>query len=380
MKLYFSSLSAAKSFLEIHYRPTVDHLYLHPCALAYGETAQQLLEHQEALPLAVGDIAFTKCRLLIRNQKQHISEAILPASMLINLAELYPRIATLLDRITSRYLLQKKYHLPQRSVMGILNATPDSFSDGGQYLETDRAYQKAVSLIEAGADIIDVGGESTRPNALPVSLEEEKRRTLPLLKKLAPLCRQKNVLLSIDTRNAALMQDALSVGVHLLNDVSALTHDPHSPEVAARSNALICLMHMQGTPETMQENPSYCHSVLDIFDYLETRIHALREHHIPMTRIIADPGIGFGKTDADNLKLLSWTSLFLGLGVPLLYGTSRKSFIGRLTQTESPTDRLAGSLITALKSFELGASFCRVHDVSETKQALKMCDFLMESS
>jgi dihydropteroate synthase len=256
--------------------------------------------------------------------------------------------------------------LDRPRLMGVVNVTPDSFSDGGRYLAPDAAVAHALQLEAEGADILDIGGESTRPGAEPIGVEEECRRVLPVIEALAGRAR---VPLSIDTRNAEVMRRAAEAGARLINDVSALTHDPQSLEVAARTGLPLILMHAQGDPRTMQANPTYGDVVLDVYDMLEARIAACEAAGIARERLIVDPGIGFGKTLAHNLALLGGLSNFHGLGCPILLGASRKSFIGKLTGAPAG-DRLPGSLAAALTGASQGVQILRVHDVAATRQAL----------
>ena len=262
--------------------------------------------------------------------------------------------------------------------MGIVNATPDSFSDGGIYLDAGRAVAHAEAMIAAGAAIIDIGGESTRPGALPVEPEEEIRRVVPVIAGVRPAAEAAGVQISIDTRNAETMRAALEAGAGMINDVSALTHDPAALGVAARSGASVVLMHMRSDPCTMQTAPAYDDVALDVYDYLEARIAACADSGIDQSRIVADPGIGFGKTLAHNLQLLNHLTLFHGLGVKLLIGVSRKGFIAGLSAGEAPDQRLGGSLAAALAAAEQGAHIVRVHDVPETVQALRVASALSE--
>jgi dihydropteroate synthase len=258
-------------------------------------------------------------------------------------------------------------------IMGIVNATPDSFSDGGAYLDPGRAIAHALAMIQAGAAIVDLGGESTRPGAAPVDPDEEIRRVVPVIAGIREAATTAGAMISIDTRNARTMRAALDAGAGMINDVSALTHDPESiAVVAAAADVPVVLMHMLGDPATMQQAPAYDDVALDIYDYLEARIAAAEAAGIARSRIVADPGIGFGKTNAHNLALLNQLSLFHGLGVPLLVGVSRKGFIGRLSAGESADSRLAGSLALGLAAVKQGARILRVHDVAETAQALKL--------
>jgi dihydropteroate synthase len=247
--------------------------------------------------------------------------------------------------------------------MGVLNVTPDSFSDGSEFLSTEAAIAHGRAL---GADILDVGAESTRPGAAEVPVDEELRRLLPVVEALAAA-----TPVSVDTRKAVVMRAALCAGARIVNDVSALTHDPGALE-AAQGAAAVVLMHSPGPPETMQGLARYDDALLDVYDALAGRIAACEAAGLPRERLIADPGIGFGKTAEHNLALLRGLSLFHGLGVPLLVGLSRKSFIGRLSADEPPKARLPGSLAGALWAASQGAQLLRVHDVAETRQALAL--------
>ena len=254
-------------------------------------------------------------------------------------------------------------------VMGIVNVTPDSFSDGGHHATAQAAIDHALRLEEAGADILDIGGESTRPGAAPVTLDEELRRVMPVIEELR---KRAGARLSIDTRKAEVMRRAAQAGVEMINDVSALSHDPASLEAAATSKLPVVLMHALGDPRTMQANPTYGNVLLDVFDYLEERIAVAEAAGIPRSRMIVDPGIGFGKTVTHNLQLLGGVSLFHSLGVPILVGASRKRFIGRITGVETASERLAGSLSTMLATIAQGVQLVRVHDVAASVQALAM--------
>ena len=257
-------------------------------------------------------------------------------------------------------------------LMGIVNVTPDSFSDGGRHEDPKAAIAHGRQLAEAGAHILDIGGESTRPGAQPVSPADEIRRVLPVLQGLQDLRQgSPKVDLSIDTRHAAVMRAALEAGVDVINDVSALTGDPQSLAVAAGSNADIALMHMQGEPATMNQAPVYADVVLDVFDYLESRIETCVAAGIPRDKLIADPGIGFGKRSAENLAILRNLALFHGLGCRMLLGASRKGF-GAKTQALAPRERLPTSLAAAVAAAAQGFHLLRVHDVAETKQALEI--------
>ena len=256
--------------------------------------------------------------------------------------------------------------LDRPRLMGVLNVTPDSFSDGGDFAAEDTAIAHGRAMAAAGANIVDVGGESTRPGSQAPSEAEELRRVIPVVRALA----DDGILVSIDTRRAAVMEAALDAGARMVNDISALSHDPQARAVVARQGAWVVLSHMQGTPETMQREPRYEDASLDVFDALAAHMNAAETSGIPRARIVVDPGIGFGKTARHNLEILRDIALFHGLGCPLLVGASRKSFIGRLSAGETPKARLPGSLAAGLHALDEGAHILRVHDVAETRQAL----------
>ncbi len=252
-------------------------------------------------------------------------------------------------------------------IMGILNVTPDSFSDGGKYTKLDNALRQVEQMIEDGASIIDIGGESTRPGAADVLLADELERTIPVVKAIK---QRFDVCVSIDTSKAQVMAEALNCGVDLINDVRALQNEG-CVDVVAQSNVPVCLMHMQGQPRTMQSAPQYTDLLADITDFFQQRISACQQAGIEKERLILDPGFGFGKTLEQNYQLLAQLEYFKTLGLPILSGTSRKSMIGNLLN-RPPEKRLAGSVTTAVIAVQNGASIIRVHDVKETMDALKI--------
>lgn len=255
-------------------------------------------------------------------------------------------------------------------IMGVLNVTPDSFSDGGTDASADAAIERGLKLIDDGAAFLDIGGESTRPGAAPVSISEEQDRVLPVIEGLKAAGATAKI--SIDTRNAATARAAFEAGAALFNDVSALSHDPDSMSFAAESGATVCLMHASGDPRTMQDNPTYRNVLIDIFAYLETRVAACLDAGIAKEKIIIDPGIGFGKTLEHNVTILAGLSAFQGLGAPVLIGASRKAFIGKLSGETVAANRAPGSISAALVAAGQGAQIIRAHDVAETHQALSV--------
>lgn len=256
--------------------------------------------------------------------------------------------------------------LGELQIMGILNTTPDSFSDGGRHDSLEPALKAARAMIDAGASLIDVGGESTRPGAETVDPEEEIARTAPVIAGL------QGAVVSIDTRKASVAAAAHEAGAALINDVSALTYDPALAAYCAAHDLPVCVMHAQGDPATMQQAPRYDDVLLDIYDYLETRVASLESLGIPRARILVDPGIGFGKTIEHNLTILRGLSLFHGLGCGVLLGVSRKGFIGAIGQEPDPAARAPGSIAVGLAGIAQGVQFLRVHDVAETVQAVRL--------
>ena len=252
-------------------------------------------------------------------------------------------------------------------LMGILNVTPDSFSDGGRHNAPARAIAAARAMQDAGAAIIDIGGESTRPGAAPVTRNQELARVLPVLAGL----RDSGAVLSIDTRHAEVMRRAVAGGAGIINDVGALRGDG-AVDAAAAAGVPVVMMHMQGTPETMQADPQYGFAPVEILEFLEARIQAAEAAGIPRALMAIDPGYGFGKTVTHNLQLINWTAMLHMLGVPILIGASRKSSIAKISAGEDADQRLPGSLALAMAALRQGAQMLRVHDVGETMQAVKV--------
>lgn len=311
----------------------------------------------DALPLAGGALWFSEAA----EHRRGAPPRLVPASALP------PEVAA---RLTAPRQPVCGLALDRPRIMGVLNATPDSFSDGGAHLGLEAALAQARALAAEGADILDIGGESTRPGAEPVSPEAEADRVVPVIAAL----RVEGFALpiSIDTRNAAVARAAFDAGADLLNDVSALRHDPDSLPLAAASGRPVCLMHALGDPRTMQDAPAYEDVLLDVCDFLEARVTAAEAAGIPRTRLLVDPGIGFGKTVAHNLALVRGLALLHGLGCPILFGASRKRFIGAIAEVPVPADRVPGSIAVALEALRRGAQVIRVHDVKETRQALRL--------
>jgi len=350
-----------------------DRLWLRPLGLTSGRAAAQAVACGHARPLAGAGLAFTLLAATGLTPDRRL------ASVTASIAELETWIAGAGARFAGRLRQQLAalsaarapwagFALDRPLVMGVVNVTPDSFSDGGRWLDADLAITHGRALCEAGADIIDVGGESTRPGAAPLPPDEEIRRVDPVVRGLAG----SGAVVSIDTRHRAVMESALAAGAQIVNDVSALTHDPGSLALVAGRQAQVVLMHMRGKPGTMQRDPVYASALVEVLEYLEARIEACSAAGIPRDRIVIDPGIGFGKLVPHNLELLAGIGAFHTLGCALMIGVSRKSTIARLSRGEPPEARLPGSLAAALFAVQQGVQILRVHDVAETRQALAL--------
>jgi dihydropteroate synthase len=308
------------------------------------------------LPFAGGALHFAQCRLLGRAG---------PARVL-SIAEARAQVPELLDMLQTPQQTIIELPDPWPVIMGIVNITPDSFHDGGRQATSAAAVAHGHKLAAEGAAILDVGGESTRPGADPVSLDEELHRVVPVIEALAA----DGLKVSVDTRKPEVMTAAVDAGAHMINDVTALTHSPDSVSCARDLAVPIVLMHSRGEPETMQTMTDYDDLILDILDDLSARVDACRAAGIPQEKILIDPGLGFAKTAAQSAELLRRTADFHALGLPVLIGASRKSFIGYLTDTPRSEDRLPGSLAAAMWAAQQGAAVIRVHDVPETVQVM----------
>jgi dihydropteroate synthase len=263
----------------------------------------------------------------------------------------------------------------QSLLMGILNVTPDSFSDGGHYFKKNSAVKHALKMVDEGADIIDIGGESTKPFSDPVSLDEELSRVLPVIEALR---KETDVCISIDTTKSEVANQALKVGASIINDVSAMEFDKDMIDIALKFDCPIVLMHMKGVPKNMQENPQYSSLISDIISYLNTRIDFVISKGVDRKKIIIDPGIGFGKSVENNFEIINNLNQFTKLGYPVLLGASRKSFIG-ITLDVPEDDRIEGSLAANVIGLQKGVSVFRVHDVDQTKKALTIAKKILNS-
>jgi dihydropteroate synthase len=357
--------------------PGETRLYLRPLGLAAGADAASLCAAGLARPLAgAAPLAFTAGELVLRWPGGE-ARAVAGLAEILGWRDraepaLRDALAGWIDRLGAPRRAPGAGPLDRPLLMGIVNVTPDSFSDGGETLDPDAACARAIALAEAGADIVDIGGESTRPGAQPVAPQIEAARIRPVLERLS---RRRDALggalVSIDTRRAAVMRIALDCGADLVNDVSALA-DPDSLPLLAGSRAAIVLMHMPGDPATMNRAPAYRDVALDVVDHLAGRIAACRLAGIAAERLIVDPGIGFGKRGPENLAVLRALPLFQGLGCPVLLGLSRKGLGEAHHYRHAPKERRPGSLAAAALALDQGVQLLRVHEVAETRQAVDL--------
>jgi dihydropteroate synthase len=348
-----------------------DRLWLRPLGLISGGAAADAVASGRARPLTGAGLAFTSVAAAGLGSDRHPVSVTAP----INKFEAWisgpgtrfaPRVKSQLALFSALRAPWAGFVLDRPLLMGVLNVTPDSFSDGGRWLDPQAAIAHGHDLIDAGADIIDIGGESTRPGAEPLPSGEEIRRVDPVVRALA----RSGAVVSIDTRHAMVMETAFDAGARIVNDVSALTYDPASLGVVARRQAPVVLTHMRGQPRTMQRHPAYDSVLIEVLEFLEARISFCNAAGIPREAIAVDPGIGFGKLVPHNLELLAGIGAFHALGCAVALGVSRKSTIARLSRGEPPEARLPGSLAAALFAVQQGVQIFRVHDVAETRQAL----------
>ena len=335
--------------------------YFRPLGLCYGSDAEQLIAQHRAGRLGgSATIGFTLIERIRRDGKSVIRE-----------------IVPYMDALEAIEAPRSDFAgvaMDAPKIMGIVNVTPDSFSDGGQFGTAEAGSLHGLELAAQGAHILDIGGESTRPGSDVVPVEEELSRVIPAVKRLSDA----GHAVSVDTRKASVMREAVKAGAAIINDVSALQHDPESLRTVAELGCPVVLMHAQGDPRTMQLNPHYDDVVLDVYDRLEGRVMACVQAGIPRSRIAIDPGIGFGKTFRHNLEILSQITLFHGLGVVVLIGLSRKGFIGALTGEKNARNRVHGSVGGAVQAALNGVHILRVHDVKATVEALAVATAVAE--
>ena len=346
--------------------------YTRACNFFYGPISKKLVKKKLSLPLCgEASISFNQIEILIRDKKKIISK-------ILNIKNIHKlpfiirkKILTDIEKITAkRELLKKKNHL----IMGVLNMTPDSFSDGGKFNSHKKAYQRVKNMVNAGADIIDIGGESTRPGSKTISQKKELQRVAKIIEKFKK--KFPKTLLSIDTRKSLVMNFSINNKADIINDVSCFKFDPKSFETIKNKNLWKIIHHMKGTPQTMQINPSYKNVLLDIYDFFEREIEKFKKTK-NNRKLILDPGIGFGKKLKHNLIILNKISLFHSLGFPILLGTSRKRFINQISGKYDTKERIGGTLSSVIFSFSQGIKIFRVHNVEEVKQGLLVFETLL---
>ena len=346
--------------------------YTRACNFFYGSNSKKSVKKKLTLPLC-GDnsISFNQVEIFFRD-KNKINSKILNIKNLNKLPKaIKKKVLEDIKKITvERELFKKRSHV----IMGILNMTPDSFSDGGKFNSVEKAKKRILDLSRAGADIIDIGGESTRPGSKIISSKKELQRVKKIIEKFKKNFPTK--LLSIDTRKSLVMDFSIQNGADIINDVSCFKFDPKSLDSVKNKNILKIIHHMQGTPQTMQINPSYDNVLLDIYDFFENEIEKFKKfkHH---KKLILDPGIGFGKNLKHNLMILNKISLFHSLGFPILIGTSRKRFINEISEKYDSKERIGGTLSSTIYCFLQGVKIFRVHNVKEIKQGLLVFETLL---
>ncbi len=347
--------------------------YTRACNFFYGSDSIRLIKKKITLPLCgENSISFNKIEIFIRDKKKVESKIIELKDVKKLSARIQKKIIKDIKKITSkRTFFKKNNHL----LMGVLNMTPDSFSDGGKYNSLKKASKKIIEMINAGADIIDIGGESTRPGSKIVSQKNELRRVQKIIKNFKK--RFPKTFLSIDTRKSLVMDYSIKNNADIINDVSCFKFDPKSFNSIKNKNIWKIIHHMQGTPQTMQINPKYNHILLDIYDFFEEEIKKFKtfKHN---KKIILDPGIGFGKNLKHNLMILNKISIFHSLGFPVLIGTSRKKFINQISGIYDTKERIGGTLSSIIFSLSQGIKFFRVHNVEEIKQGLLVFEKILK--
>ena len=344
--------------------------YTCACNFYFGKFSRFLIKKKETLPLhGQSDISFSHIKIISRNTEKIIN--------IKNINSLPYNIKTQVKKDLLNIKKKKNnfsyLRFNKTNIMGVLNLTPDSFSDGGKFNNLQLAYKQALKLNKSGADIIDVGGESTRPGSSAISVEEEWKRISKVLNKL------KKFNTSLDTRKSSIMEKGIKNKINLINDVSGLEFDKNSIQILKKYKTPFVLQHSQGNPQTMQKNPKYKNVLLDIFDYFETKIKFFRKIGISHNNIILDPGIGFGKNLKHNLSILRNISIFHSLGFPILLGISRKRFIKDISENNDSKERIGGTIGASLFAIMKGVQVLRVHDVNEVKQSIKVFNKLLDN-
>ena len=339
--------------------------YTRVCNFHYGKSSIKLVKQNKNLPLNGNiEISFNEIEIITRSsiKKINIKDIKTLPKLLRNKIDNDLKIIVKKNKNFSNFNFKK---IP--NIMGILNITPDSFSDGGRYNTNNKGISQAFNLLKSGANIIDIGGESTRPGSKAINLNEELNRIEKIIKKIG-----KKIPLSLDTRKSEIMDRGIKMGVRLINDVSGLNYDPKTIDVLKKNKTPFVLQHSKGTPENMQNNPKYKNELLDIYDFFEEKIKFLRSQGIKHNNIVIDPGIGFGKNLKHNMNLIKDISIFHTLGFPILLGLSRKKFIKDLSGKNDTKERVGGTVASSLYSMMQGVQVLRIHDVNELIQSIKV--------
>jgi dihydropteroate synthase len=346
--------------------------YTRVCNFSYGRLSIKLINKKKNLPLNGNkEFSFSQIEIITRESKK-----------IINLNDVKKLPKLLREKISNdlKTIIKKNNNFSKLNfkkipnIMGILNLTPDSFSDGGKFNKKKTGLNHAFNLFEYGADIVDVGGESTRPGSKSISEKEEWSRIEKIIKKIG-----RKIPLSLDTRKAGIMNKGIKIGIKLINDISGLSYDNKTIEILKKHKTPFVIQHSQGTPENMQNNPKYKNELLDIYDFFEEKIKFLRSEGIKHNNIILDPGIGFGKNLKHNMSLIKSVSIFHTLGFPVLLGLSRKKFIKDLSGKNDTKERLGGTIASSLYSMMQGVQILRIHDVNELTQSIKVFKQLIKS-
>jgi len=354
--------------------------YTRPCNFYYGNYAKHLVKTKKALPLAGNKhISFDQLEIFERKKRKKIKTYLYSINEIKKLnKEVKNVVKADLKKITRKRKNISNIKFDNPSIMGVLNITPDSFSDGGLFFDDLKAYKQAESMINSGASIIDIGGESTRPGSKVVDEKEEWNRIENTIKSLKK--NFSNIILSLDTRKSYVMEKGIDVGINIINDVSGLNFDKKSFNLINSKKIPFILHHMQGTPDTMQNNPKYDDVLLDIFDFFEEKIQFFLKNKYIKDFIIIDPGIGFGKNLEHNLRIMTKISTFHSLGCPILIGTSRKRFIEHIVTKFDTSDRTGGTLASVLYGLLQGVQLFRVHNVKEINQGILVFNKILNTN
>ena len=354
--------------------------YTRPCNFHYGSYAKKLIKNKKALPLAGSNsIAFDKVEIFQRKKKEKAKSKYFSISKIKNFRkEKKLKINNDLKKIISKRKNIPSLKFDKFKIMGVLNITPDSFSDGSFFFNKKKAFNQANLMIKNGASIIDIGGESTRPGSKTVKPEDEWKRIKDVIVKIKK--KFPNIFLTLDTRKSVVMNKGIKCGVDAINDVSGLNFDKKSFDIIKKNKVPFILHHMQGTPNTMQKNPKYDDVLLDIYDFFENKINFCLKKKYKKEMIIVDPGIGFGKNLNHNLRIISKISIFHSLGCPILIGTSRKRFIEHIVTKFDTPDRTGGTLASVLYGLSQGVQLFRVHNVKEINQGILVFNKILKTN